>query len=113
VLLVLPLLHTFLPPAPPSPNPSILLNALQNAQNTQRLTTLAHEAIQQDGRLLHSYALAGRQQALLKQAVRSDPEVVQAVQDYRIGETSTAQARHWVEEGWNGLMRIHLEKQVT
>jgi hypothetical protein len=85
------------------------LNALQNTQNTQRLTSLARESINQNEHLRQLSIVAGRQQAHLTQAIRADAEVSQAIQDYRLGESSNAQARHWVEEGWNGLMRIQVE----
>jgi len=113
VLLLLPLLHSFLPPAPPTINPSILLNALQNSQNTQRLTSLARESIAQNDYLRQLSAVSGRNQAQLSQAIRTDKEVKQAIEDYRLGDSSNAQARHWIEEGWNGLMRIQMERQIT
>lgn len=113
ILLTLPLLHSYLPPGPPSINPSILLNALQNSQNTQRLTSLARESINQNEYLRQLSSVAGRQQDQLSQSIRSDEEVKQAMVDYRLGEASTTQARNWVEEGWNGLMRVQMERQIT
>jgi multidrug resistance efflux pump len=106
-------LHSYLPPGPPSINPSILLNAIQNSQNTQRLTSLARESINQNEHLRHISTVAGKQQAQLSQAIRADQEVKQAIVDYRLGEASTAQARNWVEEGWNGLMEVQMERQIT
>lgn len=102
--MVLPLLHTFLPPGPAPPNPAALTASLQNAQNTQRLTSLLRETVSQDEGLRSLSAQAGRTERTVKNAVRADQEVQQAVHDYRIGDGSVNHARQWVEEGWRGLL---------
>ena len=101
---MLPLLHTFLPAGPAPPNPAALIATLQNAQNTQRLTSLLRETVSQDDHLRSIQAQAGRTERTVKDAVRADSEVRQAVVDYRISEGSVNHARQWVEEGWSGLV---------
>lgn len=108
LLLLIPLLHTLLPSGSPRPNPALLIAALQNSQNTQRLTSLLREAVQQDEQLRTTWAHVGRVERAVKASARVDPDVQRAMAEFGIEQGSDSHARQWVEDGWNGLMRIQV-----
>jgi hypothetical protein len=107
VLLLCPIIYTFLPLAPSKPDANSLIPVLANAQNTLRLTNLTRTAIKRDPRFRRATAMSGDDEAAAAIRARSDEHVKQAIVDVGLDLDATRLgAQRWVQTGWQSLVRV-------
>ncbi|WWD22012.1 hypothetical protein CI109_106500 [Kwoniella shandongensis] len=109
LLLLLPLVYTFLPlPSPSSiPLPSTLIPVMSNTTSTLRLTSLARGAIASSPRLREIYLAISRREETKVERARRDEGVREAKKEAEVDEERMREGvRGWVKDGWDGMVRI-------
>jgi len=112
-LLLLPIIYLFLPLPPLQPPLTSLLPALSNAHSILRLTSLSRTAVSRNARLRNAWSHAGEVAARTAKVGREDEAVEGMAREVGVKEEMRDDARRWIVQGWNGLVRVEGHESGT